>query len=163
MPQIQDQIDKLQEVQSQLRQDQDSKDVKRKIEAKTARGTRDYHPHQTVLRQRTLSKIVDVFKMHGAVEIDTPVFEKKEILSTKCDPGTKKIYDLKEFNEEALALRYDLTVPLARYLAQHLITNLKRFQIGKVYRRDTARMQVGRFREFYQCVSAIKTFRRMFS
>lgn len=120
--------------------------------AKNPRGTRDYHPHQTALRQQILNKIVNIFKLHGAVEIDTPIFELKEILASKYGDETKKIYDLKEFNRESLSLRYDLTVPLARYLAQHKITNLKRYHIGKVYRRDDAAVSLGRFREFYQCV-----------
>jgi histidyl-tRNA synthetase len=54
---------------------------------------------------------------------------------------------------EQLALRYDLTVPFARYLAQNKITTMKRYQIAKVYRRDNPSITKGRFREFYQCVS----------
>lgn len=61
------------------------------------------------------------------------------------------IYDLKDQGGEILALRYDLTVPFARYLAMSKIASMKRYQIGKVYRRDNPSMTKGRYREFYQC------------
>jgi histidyl-tRNA synthetase len=54
-------------------------------------------------------------------------------------------------DEESLALRYDLTVPFARYIVQNKISALKRYHIGKVYRLDSPRMMRGRYREFYQC------------
>ncbi|CAF4693116.1 unnamed protein product, partial [Rotaria magnacalcarata] len=54
-------------------------------------------------------------------------------------------------NNEKLALRYDLTVPFARYISQNKISAMKRYQIGKVYRRDNPKMTRGRYREFYQC------------
>lgn len=62
------------------------------------------------------------------------------------------IYDLKDQGGEILSLRYDLTVPLARYLAMNKISNIKRYHIAKVYRRDNPAMTRGRYREFYQCV-----------
>ena len=83
-------------------------------------------------------------------EIDTPVFELKESLMGKYGEDTKLIYDLEDQGGEMLALRYDLTVPFARYLGMHNIKQMKRFQIGKVYRRDQPQMTKGRFREFYQ-------------
>ena len=58
------------------------------------------------------------------------------------------IFDLKEFGEEPLALRYDLTVPFARYCATNGVSELKRYQIGRVYRRDKPVLEKGRFREF---------------
>jgi histidyl-tRNA synthetase len=61
------------------------------------------------------------------------------------------IYDLADQGGEMLSLRYDLTVPFARYLAMHNVTNIKRYHIGKVYRRDQPQMNRGRFREFFQC------------
>lgn len=63
------------------------------------------------------------------------------------------IYDLKDQGGEILSLRYDLTVPLARYLAMNKISSIKRYHIAKVYRRDNPAMTRGRYREFYQCVS----------
>lgn len=61
------------------------------------------------------------------------------------------IYDLADQQGELLSLRYDLTVPFSRYLAMNKVTNMKRYQIGKVYRRDQPCTSRGRFREFYQC------------
>lgn len=69
------------------------------------------------------------------------------------DEGGKLIYDLADQGGEILSLRYDLTVPFARFLAMNKITNFKRYQIAKVYRRDNPAMTRGRYREFYQCVS----------
>ena len=69
----------------------------------------------------------------------------------KYGEESKLIYDLEDQGGELLSLRYDLTVPFARYLAINKITNIKRFHIGKVYRRDQPVMTKGRFREFYQC------------
>ncbi|CAD6240095.1 GSCOCG00002500001-RA-CDS [Cotesia congregata] len=122
-----------------------------KFVLKTPKGTRDYNPEQMALRLGVLDKIVDVFKRHGAETIDTPVFELKEVLTGKYGEDSKLIYDLKDQGGEILALRYDLTVPFARYLAMSKISNIKRYHIAKVYRRDNPAMTRGRYREFYQC------------
>lgn len=74
------------------------------------------------------------------------------MLTGKYGEDSKLIYDLKDQGGEILALRYDLTVPLARYLAMNKISSLKRYHIAKVYRRDNPAMTRGRYREFYQCV-----------
>lgn len=142
---------------------------------KTPKGTRDYSPQHMTLRQGVLDKITTIFKKHGGEAIDTPVFELKvetpkiisfflifmffcccvfqEVLTGKYGEDSKLIYDLKDQGGEILALRYDLTVPLARYLAMSKISSLKRYHIAKVYRRDNPKMTRGRYREFYQCVS----------
>ena len=103
------------------------------------------------LRQSVLDKIIAVFKKHGAENIDTPVFELKEVLTGKYGEDSKLIYDLKDQGGEILSMRYDLTVPLARYLAMGKVTSIKRYHIAKVYRRDNPAMTRGRYREFYQC------------
>lgn len=73
-------------------------------------------------------------------------------MTEKYGEDSKLIYELKKQDEdEALALRYDLTVPFARYLSQNKIAAMKRYHIGKVYRRDNPKMTRGRYREFYQC------------
>ena len=93
-----------------------------------------------------------VFKRHGATTLDTPVFELKEILSGKYGEDSKLIYDLQDQGGELCSLRYDLTVPLARWLAMNpSVQSFKRYQIAKVYRRDQPAMTKGRMREFYQC------------
>mmetsp|Transcript_1613 Transcript_1613/g.3524 ORF Transcript_1613/g.3524 Transcript_1613/m.3524 type:complete len:950 (-) Transcript_1613:92-2941(-) len=118
---------------------------------KVAKGTRDYLPEQMSIRSQAFSIIRRVFQRHGAVEIDTPVFELKETLTGKYGEDSKLIYDLADQGGELLALRYDLTVPFARFLAVNAVGNIKRFHIGKVYRRDQPALSRGRYREFYQC------------
>jgi histidyl-tRNA synthetase len=105
-----------------------------------------------VIRDKIFSTITEVFKRHGGVTIDTPVFELKEILSGKYGEDSKLIYDLADQGGEICSLRYDLTVPFARFLAMNKdIQNIKRYHIAKVYRRDQPAMTKGRMREFYQC------------
>ncbi|KAI8058148.1 mitochondrial and cytoplasmic histidine-tRNA ligase Hrs1 [Syncephalis plumigaleata] len=120
---------------------------------KTPKGTRDYTEHEMAIRDHMFSVIRQVFKRHGGVTIDTPVFELKEVLSGKYGEDSKLIYDLEDQGGEKCSLRYDLTVPFARFLAMNgnAYQNIKRYQIGKVYRRDQPAMTKGRMREFYQC------------
>eukprot|EP00088_Acartia_fossae_P037198 TRINITY_DN3835_c1_g1_i1.p1 TRINITY_DN3835_c1_g1~~TRINITY_DN3835_c1_g1_i1.p1 ORF type:complete len:508 (-),score=82.20 TRINITY_DN3835_c1_g1_i1:156-1679(-) len=122
-----------------------------KLILKTAKGTRDYNPAQMAIREKVFNKIIEIFKLHGAETIETPVFELKEVLTGKYGEDSKLIYDLKDQGGEILALRYDLTVPFARYCAMNKIQNIKRYHIAKVYRRDNPSIARGRLREFYQC------------
>ena len=109
------------------------------------------NPLQMAIREKAFEKIRAIFKKHGASEIDTPVFELKETLTSKYGDESKLIYDLEDQGGELLSLRYDLTVPFARYVADKGLSSIKRFHIAKVYRRDNPQMSKGRFREFYQC------------
>ncbi|XP_009474093.1 PREDICTED: histidine--tRNA ligase, cytoplasmic isoform X2 [Nipponia nippon] len=104
---------------------------KHKFVLKTPKGTRDYSPKQMAIRERVFNAIITCFKRHGAEVIDTPVFELKETLTGKYGEDSKLIYDLKDQGGELLSLRYDLTVPFARYLAMNKITNIKRYHIAK--------------------------------
>ena len=105
-----------------------------------------------IIRDKIFSTITEVFKRHGAVTIDTPVFELKDILSGKYGEDSKLIYDLADQGGEICSLRYDLTVPFARWLAMNRdVQSIKRYHIAKVYRRDQPAMKKGRMREFYQC------------
>lgn len=124
-----------------------------KITLKTPKGTRDWEPLSMALRKHVFSTIERVFTTHGAVTIDTPVFELKEILAGKYGEDSKLIYDLQDQGGELCSLRYDLTVPFARFVAMNPSEygNIKRYHIAKVYRRDQPAMSKGRFREFYQC------------
>lgn len=80
------------------------------------------------------------------------MFELKEILSGKYGEDSKLIYDLKDQGGEICSLRYDLTVPFARFLAMNRdYQNIKRYHIAKVYRRDNPSINKGRMREFNQC------------
>ena len=126
------------------------KETKKEL-VKVVKGARDFLPAQMIIRGKAFDLITSVFKKHGAVEIDTPVFELKETLMGKYGEDSKLIYDLNDQGGELLSLRYDLTVPFARYMATHNLTSLKRYHIGKVYRRDNPQMSKGRFREFFQC------------
>ncbi|CAM1505637.1 Fc.00g112740.m01.CDS01 [Cosmosporella sp. VM-42] len=126
--------------------------AKTKFELKTPKGTKDWEGKDMVIRDKIFSTITEVFKRHGGVTIDTPVFELKEILSGKYGEDSKLIYDLADQGGEICSLRYDLTVPFARFLAMNKdITSIKRYHIAKVYRRDQPAMTKGRMREFYQC------------
>ncbi|RYO83010.1 hypothetical protein DL762_006345 [Monosporascus cannonballus] len=123
-----------------------------KFELKTPKGTKDWQGKDMVIRDKIFNTITQVFKRHGGVTIDTPVFELKEILAGKYGEDSKLIYDLADQRGELCSLRYDLTVPFARWLAMNRdIQNVKRYHIAKVYRRDQPAMTKGRMREFYQC------------
>ncbi|KAG6859220.1 hypothetical protein C0993_004271, partial [Termitomyces sp. T159_Od127] len=84
---------------------------------KTAKGTRDYGPAEMFCRAHIERTVVDVFTSYGGAELDTPVFERKDVLTGKYGEDAKLIFDLMDQGGEQLALRYDHTVPLARYLA----------------------------------------------
>lgn len=99
-----------------------------------------------------VEKITNVYEENGCLPIDTPIIEKAEILLAKNAGETEKQVYAFQKGSNNLALRFDLTVPFARYTSQYfndLNFPLKRYQIGKVYRGE--RNQRGRYREFYQC------------
>ncbi|XP_025707950.1 histidine--tRNA ligase, mitochondrial [Callorhinus ursinus] len=118
---------------------------------KTPKGTRDLSPQQMVVREKILDMVVGCFKRHGAKRLDTPAFELKEMLTEKYGEDSGLIYDLKDQGGELLSLRYDLTVPFARYLAMYKVKKMKRYQVGKVWRRESPTIVQGRYREFCQC------------
>ncbi|KAJ9134142.1 hypothetical protein NKR23_g10300 [Pleurostoma richardsiae] len=122
------------------------------FQLKTPKGTRDWMGADMILRERIFETITSVFKRHGGTSLDTPVFELKEILAGKYGEDSKLIYDLADQGGELCALRYDLTVPFARWLAMNTsIQQIKRYQLAKVYRRDQPAVAKGRMREFFQC------------
>lgn len=118
---------------------------------KTPKGTKDWADKDMVLREEIFGTLSKVFKRHGGVTIDTPVFELREFLTGKYGEDSKLIYNLEDQGGELTSLRYDLTVPFARFVATNSIANIKRYHIAKVYRRDQPAMTKGRMREFYQC------------
>ncbi len=121
------------------------------MNVKIPKGTRDFLPNEMKIRNLMFNLIRKVFEKYGGVEIDTPVFERKELLMDKYGEESKLIYDLEDQGGELLSLRYDLTIPFARYMACNSIGKIKKYQIGKVYRRDQPQKNRGRYREFYQC------------
>ncbi|KAI9511890.1 histidine-tRNA ligase [Russula earlei] len=130
------------------------KDAKKKerLLLKTPKGTRDYGPGEMFCRDYVERIVKECFVLYGGAQLDTPVFERKDILAGKYGEDAKLIFDLEDQGGEQLALRYDHTVPLARYLAMGGATNTqsKLWQVGKVYRRDSPVMSKGRMREFSQ-------------
>lgn len=107
---------------------------------------------RTLIKDSCSKTLSDVFERHGGQELDTPVFELKGILSGKYGEDSKLIYDLQDQGGELCSLRYDLTVPFARWLAMNSnYSQVSRYQIAKVYRRDQPAISRGRYREFYQC------------
>ncbi|KAI1749255.1 hypothetical protein F4782DRAFT_549839 [Xylaria castorea] len=122
-----------------------------KSSVKVPKGTRDWVGADVKIRDRIFKAAGDAFARHGGVQLDTPVFELKSILSGKYGEDSKLIYELADQGGEDLALRYDLTVPFARWLAMTGTQQIKRYHIAKVYRRDQPAIARGRMREFYQC------------
>jgi len=123
---IDEAVEKLKALKLQLNPPNPSQPQGGKLILKTAKGTRDYQPAQMAVREKVFTKIVKTFKRHGAETIDTPVFELKDVLTGKYGEDSKLIYDLANQGGEILALRYDLTVPFARYCAMNKISNIKR-------------------------------------
>lgn len=115
-------------------------------------GFMELLPKEQQIFNDIVSKITKVYEDNGCLAIDTPIIEKAEVLLAKTGGETEKqVYSFQK-GKNNLALRFDLTVPFARYVAQYyndLVFPFKRYQIGKVYRGE--RNQKGRYREFYQC------------
>lgn len=122
-----------------------------KIEARTLKGFRDYAPKEQLVRQEMFRKIQSVFERFGFQPMSTPALEYKEILMGKYGDEEKLVYSFKDNGDRDVALRYDLTVPFARFMAQNQSMPLpfKRYQIAPVWRAENT--QKGRLREFYQC------------
>lgn len=118
-----------------------------------AKGTKDYPPEEQLLRDNILAVITKYLKLYGFSPLDTPILERYETLSSKFAGGEeiiKEIFKLKDQGNRELALRYDLTIPLARYISQNPNIKLpfKRYQIGKVFRDGP--VSSNRIREFLQ-------------
>ncbi len=123
-----------------------------KVEPRTLPGFMELLPSEQILFNQIKETIEDTYKMYGFLPLDTPVIELSDVLLAKAGGETEKqIYRFNKGDTD-LALRFDLTVPLSKYVAKNygnLSFPFRRYQIGKVYRGERA--QKGRFREFYQC------------
>ncbi len=117
------------------------------------KGTRDFLPSEQIQREILIEKIKKVFRKWGFDPIETPTFEYYKTLSGKYgEEGEKLIYKFIDLGGRELGLKYDLTVPLARFFADHqneIVKPFKRYQIQPVFRAE--KPQKGRYREFYQC------------
>ena len=122
------------------------------VEPRTLSGFMELEPSSQLLFEKYKNIIESTYQKYSFTPLDTPVIEYANVLLAKAGGETEKqIYRFKKGDND-LALRFDLTVPLAKYVAKNyneLIFPFKRYQIGKVYRGERA--QRGRFREFYQC------------
>ena len=120
--------------------------------ARTLQGFMELLPEEQIVMEKMKAVIAHTYELFGFAPLDTPVLELAEVLLSKSGGDTEKqIYEFKKGDTD-LAMRFDLTVPLAKYVALYnnsLTFPFKRYQIGKVYRGE--RPQKGRFREFYQC------------
>ena len=123
-----------------------------RVEPRTLAGFMELLPNEQILFNQMKEKIENTYKKFGFLPLDTPVIELAEVLLAKAGGETEKqIYRFQKGDTD-LALRFDLTVPLAKYVAKNygnLSFPFRRYQIGKVYRGERA--QKGRYREFYQC------------
>ena len=123
-----------------------------KIEPRTLAGFMELLPNEQILFNQIKETIETTYKKYGFLPIDTPIIELSEVLLAKAGGETEKqIYRFQKGDND-LSLRFDLTVPLAKYVAKNygnLSFPFRRYQIGKVYRGERA--QKGRYREFYQC------------
>lgn len=123
------------------------------IKPRTLSGFRDFLPPAMIAREHLIDTARRVFRSFGFVPIDTPALEYFEILTGKGSEETdRQIYQFRDHGDRHVGMRFDLTVPLARYVAEHvgqLALPFKRYHIGKVWRGE--RPQRGRFREFMQC------------
>lgn len=123
-----------------------------KIRPRVLKGFRDYLPSMMIPRQRMLADIERVFQRFGFVPLMTPALEYLDILTGKYgEEGESLLYQFRDQGERDVALRYDLTVPLARVVAQHgeITFPFRRYQIAPVWRAEKPAR--GRFREFVQC------------
>ena len=123
-----------------------------KTEPRTLSGFMELLPSEQILFNQMKEKIENTYKKFGFLPLDTPIIELSEVLLAKAGGETEKqIYRFNKGDTD-LSLRFDLTVPLSKYVAKNygnLSFPFRRYQIGKVYRGE--RTQKGRFREFYQC------------
>lgn len=133
-------------------ENQTTQEKKKITEPTILSGFLELLPREQMMMTHMMDTIKNTFESYGFIPLDTPVLEKAEILLAKSGGETaKQVYRFSRGDSD-IAMRFDLTVPLARYVAQHygdLTFPFRRYHIGKVYRGE--KPQKGRFREFYQC------------
>ncbi len=124
------------------------------MELQKARGVRDFNPEEKIARNEIVDTIKKRFELSGFSPIETPIIERSDVLSSKFAGGSeilKEMFTFKDQGKRELALRYDLTVPLCRYIGMNpnIKMPFKRYQIERVFRDGP--IKLGRYREFWQC------------
>src|SRR3990167_1186232 len=124
------------------------------MELQLPKGTRDFSPEEKILRDKIVDTLKEVFELYGFAPLDTPILEKFDVLASKYAGGAeilKETFKLKDQGGRDLGLRYDLTVPLARFIGMNpnLKMPFKRYEMGQVFRDGP--IKTGRQREFWQC------------
>ncbi|MBI4453650.1 histidine--tRNA ligase [Candidatus Woesearchaeota archaeon] len=119
-----------------------------------AKGTKDYPPEEKIARQEVIDKLRAIFELYGFSPLETPIIERFDVLSAKYAGGAEILKETFRFNDQGnreLGLRYDLTVPLARFIGMNpnMKMPFKRYQMGQVFRDGP--IKTGRQREFWQC------------
>jgi histidyl-tRNA synthetase len=123
------------------------------IQPRTLKGFRDLMPGQARRREQMIQTATAAFRKHGYQPIETPALEYADILKGKGgEESDKQLYEFEDAGKRKVAMRFDLTVPLARYVAEHegsLVFPFRRYHVGPVWRGE--RPQKGRYRELVQC------------
>ena len=136
------------------------------MELRTPRGMRDLGPEEKLLRDKVVKELVKVFEIYGFSPLQTPLVESFDVLGAKFAAGQesdvmKEVFKLKDQGGRNLGLRFDLTVPFARFVGMNpqLKMPFKRYQLGEVYRDGP--IKLGRLREFVQCDVDVVGSKRM--
>ena len=126
------------------------------MELQTAKGVRDIPPEEKALKNKVVQTLTQVFELYGFAPLETPILERYETLAAKFAAGEasdalKETFRLKDQGDRELGLRFDLTVPLARFIAMNptLKMPFKRYELGPVFRDGP--IKLGRYRQFWQC------------
>ncbi len=126
------------------------------MDLQLAKGVRDIPPEEKLLKNQVVNTLTEVFELYGFAPLETPMLERIETLTAKFAAGEasdalKETFKLKDQGDRSLALRFDLTVPLARFVAMNptLKMPFKRYEVGRVFRDGP--IKLGRYREFWQC------------
>ena len=124
------------------------------MKLENSKGTRDFAPEEKIVRDEVVSILKSTFELYGFSPLETPILNRFELFESKYAGGEeilKEIFSLKDQGERKLGLRFDLTVPLAKFVGMNpdLKMPFKRYEIGKVFRDGP--IKTGRMREFWQC------------
>jgi len=124
------------------------------MKLENSKGTRDFGPEDKIVREEVISTLKSVFELYGFSPLETPIINRYELFENKYGGGSeilKETFKLEDQGGRRLGLRFDLTVPLAKYVGMHpeLKMPFKRYEIGKVFRDGPVKL--GRLREFWQC------------